>query len=126
MDIFNAIGFRCRRPEKETGKGPDNLCQIQENAFLIIECKNEKTGEFIFKDDNEQLMDSISWFRNLYLDNCIVGIPVLIHKSRIFENHCSPTKDTRIINDEKLVYLKQRIKDFAIAYANAREQGCLR
>lgn len=114
--ILNLIGFVASRPEKETGVGPDDFCSIAEKEFLIIECKNEVVTNTICKHDCNQLNGSFNWFANLYPMG--TGIPIMIHKSNIFEYDCSPRKEMQILTEQLLEKLKYNIKEFAVAFSN--------
>lgn len=59
MQLGEILGATSRRPERETGRGPDVLWLFDTNAFCI-EAKNEKTAP-IFKKDAQQLMLSKQW-----------------------------------------------------------------
>lgn len=113
--VMRLLGFVANRPEKETGKGPDNFCSVSENLSLIIECKNEVKAETICKHDCNQLEGSFNWFNNTYPMRS--GIPILIHKSNVFEYDCSPRKEMRILTMEMLEKLKENVKKFSVACA---------
>lgn len=124
--ILNLIGFVASRPEKETGVGPDDFCSITEKEFLIIECKNEVVTNTISKHDCNQLDGSFNWFSNCYPMG--IGIPIMIHKSNIFEYDCSPRKEMRILTEQLLEKLKHNIKEFAVAFSkrdNFLNHGCI-
>lgn len=113
--VLQLLGFVANRPEKETGKGPDDFCFVSESRSLIIECKNEVKTDTICKHDCNQLEGSFNWFNNVYPMRR--GIPILIHKSNVFEYDCSPRKEIRILTMEMLEKLKDSIKKFSVAYA---------
>lgn len=73
------LGFISERPEKKSGKGPDNLWNTQGKQYWIIESKNQVklSREFISKEEAGQLSNSIGWFRKNYEGD--EGIPVIIH-----------------------------------------------
>lgn len=58
------LGAESNRPDKEFGRGPDNLWIFGEEAF-VIEVKNEKTAA-LSKGDAEQLQSSIQWVEQNY------------------------------------------------------------
>lgn len=58
-ELGQALGAGSSRPEKETGRGPDNLW-IFEDIGLCIEAKSEKSAP-IFKSDAEQLLLAVQW-----------------------------------------------------------------
>ena len=58
-ELGQALGATSARPEKETGRGPDNLWLFDDVA-LCIEAKNEKRAA-ISKSDAAQLVLSLQW-----------------------------------------------------------------
>ena len=67
-DIASVIGIASSRPEAQFGgEAPDNLIAFSNSEYVIIECKNRTTTELISKDDCEQLLSSIQWFKNHYI-----------------------------------------------------------
>ncbi len=114
-DIFIYIGFRAEQTEREYGKGPDDLVILGNKNYLIIECKNETTTETICKQDCNQLNGSYNWFTSTYKENDVVGYPIMIHNSNIFEYACSPNEKIRIITPTSLEKFKKNIKEFVCA-----------
>lgn len=112
--ILNLIGFIATRPEKETGTGPDDFCVISNEEYLIIECKNEVVNDTISRHDCNQLDGSYNWFYNAYPMG--KGIPIMIHKSNVFETNCSPHKEIRIMTEKLLEKLKNNVYKFCIAF----------
>ncbi|MCT7875794.1 MAG: hypothetical protein N4Q11_05920, partial [Lactobacillus iners] len=112
-DIASVIGIASSRPEVQFGgEAPDNLLAFPNSEYIIIECKNRTTTELISKDDCEQLLSSIQWFKNHY----ILGekyIPIMIHNSDTFRTEASPSPDMRIMTPELLDEFSQAIRGFA-------------
>lgn len=113
-NLFNAIGFSASRPEKEFKTGPDNLVALGNGKYLIIECKNEAVNSLISKEYTNQLNGSINWFKTKYEGDDYTYVPVLIHKSNIFNYDASPDPTTRIIDEELIQKICNRIREFAI------------
>lgn len=66
-------------PERQFGKGPDNLWLQKDGPYLVIECKNGSVSQGgISKDDLGQLDQSLSWFEERYGQG-EPKIPVMIH-----------------------------------------------
>lgn len=63
-----ALGFACERPDKELKKGPDNLWNIQDNQYILFECKNEvhEDRAEIVKDETGQMNNACAWFKTNY------------------------------------------------------------
>lgn len=114
-DVFSIIGYGARQPEREVGKGPDDFIILGSGNYLVIECKNETTTDTISKHDCNQLNGSYAWFQNLYQDEQVKCIPVMIHNSRVFGFECSPTSEIRIMTPELLEKFKKNVRGFAVA-----------
>lgn len=95
------IGLNSQRPELETGKGPDVLWKLDNNNFLVIECKNEATQQTISKHYCNQLNGSCIWFETTY-GTSYGYTPILVHHSVIFDYDASPKPNTRIMDGEML------------------------
>lgn len=113
-NLATHLGFSSNMPDSETGKGPDNLWNIGNDIFLVIECKNESQSEYISKSDCGQLCMSENWAKETY------GFekkfyPILIHKSKIFDKSASPNNNFRIITEEKLKELCNNLISFCKA-----------
>jgi len=81
-ELGQTLGFISDRPEKKTGKGPDNLWNIQGKTYWIIECKNQvkSSRSKISKTEAGQLSNSIGWFKEYYETE--EGLPILIHPAK--------------------------------------------
>lgn len=110
------IGYKGYRPEKDYGIGPDNLWQIDDNYYFVVECKNGVTNKTICKHDCNQLNGSIEWFKNNYGIYDKKYTPIMIHIGNQFEYAASPNSDIRIITPSKLELLKKRVREFAYAF----------
>lgn len=106
------IGFDGSMPEKEINKGPDNLWNLGKNTYLIIECKNETTTEYISKKDCGQLEVSINWGKKQFGDDSKC-IGIMIHKSKIMDYSAFPRGEVRIITEIELEKIKNNIVQFA-------------
>lgn len=114
-DTFNLIGYGARQPEREVGKGPDNFVILGGGDYLVIECKNETTTDVISKHDCNQLNGSYIWFKNLYCDEQVKCVPIMIHNSNIFNFECSPNESIRIMTPELLDKFKKNVRAFVVA-----------
>lgn len=114
-DIFVLIGYRARQPEREVGKGPDDFVMLGSGEYFVIECKNETITDTISKHDCNQLNGSYIWFNNLYQDEQVRCIPIMIHNSSVFNYECSPNEAIRIMTPELLSKFKKNIRAFVTA-----------
>lgn len=109
------LGFASSRPEKETyGKGPDNLWDLGNDQYLVIECKTGGKVGTISKKYCNQLGGSVRWFEGEYGDDCQC-VPVMIHQAIIVEAQATPPQSMRIISQTQLEHLKTQIGHFATA-----------
>lgn len=112
------LGFECDRPEKKTGKGPDNLWQISNNSFWIIECKNEvKNDRGISKTEAGQMDTSIGWFNHTYED--CENLPILIHPSRKYTTGAYSSEQLFSIQPDNLDKLKNNVYRFYKSFSNS-------
>ena len=111
-EIGNMLGFNSQRPEKESGKGPDNLWNIESKQFWLISCKNKvKTDRHhIHKKEVNQLSGDINWFKQHY-DGC-TAIPIFIHPSKTLSSDAYINNDAYVIREENLNLLKENIRKF--------------
>ena len=96
------------------GIGPDVFWYLGSLQYAVIECKNEATSKTISKGYCEQLLSSISWFRGKFEEDCKC-IPIMVHPSNVFDKYASPSKDFRMIDEERLLLLKNKLKEFCKA-----------
>lgn len=113
-DLGLLLGFGSQRPDKEyRDGGPDNLWAVGGLKFLVIECKSgvDNDGRLISKDHCNQLLGSASWFRRTYDATCS-HTPIIIQPVNRFTSDASPSADIRVIDDEKLIHIRDRIRSF--------------
>ena len=119
-DVGQLLGFGSQRPDNEyRDGGPDNLWAVGGLHFYVIECKSgvKNDGRLISKDHCNQLLGSVSWFQKNYDVSCSYT-PILIEPVSRFQVDASPTPDVRIIDDEKLITLRENIRSFGRAVAH--------
>jgi hypothetical protein len=108
------LGIPSERPElKYGGEAPDNLFAFSNSEYVVIECKNKTITDDISKDDCEQLLSSIQWFKNKYLLGDEKCIPVMIHNSNIFSKEASPSSYMRIMTPKLLEEFSEAIRNFS-------------
>lgn len=106
------LGFPSQRPEKISGKGPDNLWNITGKQYWIISCKNmiNIDRNFISKHEVGQLRNDIAWFSHEYSE--FVAKPVFIHPSNTLRFDAFLDTKSYVITPQKLETLKQNTKKF--------------
>lgn len=123
MDLAMMLGYIASRPERDYGKGPDDLWALGEGQYLVIECKNETTTTTISKHDCNQLNGSNEWFKNEYHGNGFICHPIMIHNSNIFEHAASPNQAIRIMTPSKLSELNKALIRFSEELARLKDHN---
>jgi hypothetical protein len=114
-DLGLFLGFGSQRPEKEIGRGPDNLWAVGALKYLVIECKSGATkAQAINKHDCNQLNGSMTWFSAQYDQTCS-ATPIMVHPKTTPEFAATLHAETRIIEGDRLAKLIKALKDFAAA-----------
>ncbi len=111
-DLARALGFEAQRPDKEMKAGPDNLWALQENHYLLVECKNEvlSTRSSIYKEETGQMNNHIAWFRANYHD--AVAKMIMIHPAIKLGKGAGFNEHVEMMGDKELRRLKQNIRAF--------------
>ncbi|MFX4083488.1 helicase C-terminal domain-containing protein [Sphingobium yanoikuyae] len=114
-DLGLFLGFGSQMPEEDFGKGPDNLWSVGNLNYFVIECKSGAVkAKAISKHDCNQLTGSMMWFGKSYDKSCS-AVPIMVHKKTKPENAATLHPDARIMTEEKLDRLLERLKAYAIA-----------
>lgn len=101
------LGFKSLRPEKESNEGCDNLWLMENNTCLIMEAKSERLHKnLICKDDIGQLMNSINWFNEKYLNDNTNYYGVTLQYNRRKENGVVINDKIKVIDYEHLENIK--------------------
>jgi len=110
-NLGKLLGFETERPERKYSCGPDNLWQIDDAHYWIIECKNGVISDRgISKTEAGQMDTSIGWFEEKY-EGC-GNIPVLIHPSNKFMQDAYSTKQLYSLQQANLEKLKNNVRNF--------------
>lgn len=112
------LGYTSSRPEQEYNDGPDNLWLSTNNSF-VIECKNEGTSDLFPRKDMEQILHSLVWYKDSFIDEeNVYGI--VFRKSNKLAEDCHAGDNIFSINQEKLDELKRYISTFSMALYEKR------
>ena len=118
-DVGHLIGIGAQRPEKASGKGPDNLWAFSNGVFLIIECKNGATSEQgISKHDLGQLAQSIDWFEGKYTKTASKEA-VIVHPMKKTGPGAAVIEGARVTTEVQLAKLRTALLAFAKALGDA-------
>lgn len=114
-EIGKMIGLATQRPEKDVGKGPDNLWVSENQEYFVIECKNgcNSTSSLINKHDVNQMNGSILWFKEKYQGSDDI-FPLLIHPFSTVSYEATLQSDVRIMDEDNLCSFKKSVKDFIL------------
>lgn len=113
-ETASIIGICSSRPEEDYGGiAPDNLLALGNLEYAIIECKSRTITEEISKHDCNQLLGSIQWFKNHYIDVNLKYYPIMIHNSSEFGEDASPSDDIRIMTPSLLRNFCISVRRFA-------------
>lgn len=118
-DLAALLGFAGQRPERDTGRGPDNLWALTDGTFHVIEAKNEvNEAHPVYKKHAEQLSNAMDWFRQIYGRNA-TAVPILIHSRAMFDKRAAIPTGCRLVTKEKLQALRDAMYNYAAALADA-------
>jgi len=110
-NLGTMLGFKTQRPDKEIKKGPDNLWQIGNDRYWVIECKNEVTANrSISRGEAEQMNTSIDWFKDTY--EGVTYIPVMLHPADCLMDDAYCSGPLWVIQSDNLEKLKQSVYNF--------------
>lgn len=108
VELGEALGATASRPEKQTGRGPDDLW-LFDDVGLCIEAKSEKTAP-IYKTDAAQLALSIEWSKEL-VDMPEKGIvPVFVTNTTVADRDEDVAFGPVLLNESLLFDLVGRLK----------------
>lgn len=110
------LGFASSRPEKLYGTGPDNLWALSADQHAVIELKTGCTTDTIAKKDLDQLGGSVRWDQKQHPD--VTSQAVMLHPSRIIDEHGTAVPNMRVITPAKLDKLKRAVMAYAVALAD--------
>jgi replicative superfamily II helicase len=106
------LGFVTERPDKEWKEGPDNLWLLENNKYLMVECKNQvDTNRIeINKDEAGQMNNAIAWFKKQYGDVKVTR--VLIIPAKTLNRAAGFNEEVKIIRNNNLKRLVADVKGF--------------
>lgn len=122
--LGKVLGFISFRPEKEKYEGSDNLWLMENNVCLIMESKSEKLHKnLISKTDISQLMHSVNWFWEKYLNDNLVVYGVTLQYNRRKETNVTVNDEIKVIDHESLEKLKDSLSKYIsfLSKNNVRE-----
>ncbi|WP_338597003.1 DEAD/DEAH box helicase [Clostridium baratii] len=111
-NVGELLGFESQRPDKMIRKGPDNLWCIDNNEYILFECKSEvqESRKEISKTESGQMNNHCAWFKNQYGDAKVRNILIIPTNKLSYEGDFS--YEVGIMRRNKLNELKRNIKGF--------------
>lgn len=111
--LGECLGFKSIRPEKEKKEGSDNLWVMENDICLVMEAKSEKLSKnLISKSDISQLMHSVNWFNERYINNNLTVYGVTLQYNRKKETDVTVNNEIKVIDNESLEKLKESLQKF--------------
>ncbi|QEZ68492.1 DEAD/DEAH box helicase [Paraclostridium bifermentans] len=106
------LGFNSERPDKKWKEGPDNLWSMENNEYVLIECKNEVNlnRDKISQREVGQMNNSCAWFKNNYGDAKVCRFMII--PTNIFDKAVGFNEDVKIITPKELDSLKRNVRAF--------------
>ncbi|MGY1583249.1 DEAD/DEAH box helicase [Streptomyces sp. MN13] len=110
------LGFVSSRPERQYGKGPDNLWALTSARQAVVELKTGSVTDTIAKRYIDQLGGSVRWLNEHTPE--VKALPVMLHPSRISDGEGTPPTGMRVVTPAKLEKLKEALRQYAAALAS--------
>lgn len=118
-DLADLLGFAGQRPERDTGRGPDDLWALTDGSFHVTEVKNRVDEKHpVYKKHAEQLSNAMDWFRQTYGANA-TAVPVLVHARAMFDKKAAVPTGCRVVTKEKLDALRDALHAYVTGLAAA-------
>ena len=121
-ELSFALGFEGERPDKEWKAGPDNLWALDDNHYIIWECKSEVDSRrsSIHKSETVQMNQSSAWFTKHYKSSKVKRI--LIHPARTLDKSAALTQETHSMDKGSLTKFVQAVRQFFNSFKNVEFQ----
>jgi replicative superfamily II helicase len=113
LDLLGiALGFETQQPDKEWKEGPDNLWLVEDNKYILFECKSEVdlSRSEINKTETGQMNNSISWFEREYGHNTALFFHIIPTKT--ISKAAGYNKEVQIIRENSLRKLTNSVRSF--------------
>ncbi|MFH2070997.1 MAG: DEAD/DEAH box helicase family protein [Elusimicrobiota bacterium] len=110
--LGKALGFETQQPDKEWKGGPDNLWLVEDNKYLLFECKSEvdlKRAE-INKTETGQMNNSIAWFEREYGQSNAVFFQII--PTKIISKAAGYSGDVQIVRENSIRKLRNNVRSF--------------
>ena len=111
-ELSRALGFAGERPDEEWKEGPDNLWALDDNRYLLFECKSEVdvTRAEINKREAEQMNRSSAWFDKHYPGMKVKRL--IVHPAGKVESAAAFTHEVEGMREPDLRRLVKSCREF--------------
>ncbi|MGY3531183.1 DEAD/DEAH box helicase family protein [Bradyrhizobium sp. USDA 4452] len=111
-ELCCGLGFAGERPDKEWKEGPDNLWALDDNRYLIIECKSEVdvNRAEVNKREAEQMNRSAAWFDKHYTG--MQAKRLIIHPAKRIESAAAFTHEVEGVTAADLRKFEKACREF--------------
>lgn len=116
QDLGTALGFSCERPDKEWKEGPDNLWALEDDQYLLVECKSDadpKRAE-IYKSETGQMNTACAWFAKKYKG--AKSSKIMITPAGKLAKGAAFDKDVEVMRQPELQKLVKNARKFFIEF----------
>ncbi|ALZ59322.1 Type III restriction enzyme, res subunit [Bacillus cereus] len=111
-NLAGVLGFESQRPDKEWKEGPDNLWKLNDDTFLVTECKNNVNLERdkITKDESGQMNNACAWFERIYGDKKTKNLMII--STKMVSSAAGFNKSVQIMRSNRLYSLVENVRKF--------------
>lgn len=115
-ELAKVLGFPSQRPDKEWKEGPDNLWKIDDNTYLLVECKNNVDVERneINKEETGQMNNACAWFEKVNGNVAVKNIMIISTKN--VSRAAGFNKPVEIMRESRLKSLNQNVRKFYLEF----------
>ncbi|HDR6247080.1 TPA: DEAD/DEAH box helicase family protein [Bacillus cereus] len=115
-ELAKVLGFQSQRPDKQWKEGPDNLWRLEDNAYLLVECKNNVDAERneINKEETGQMNNACAWFEKI--NGSVPVKNIMIISTKNVARAAGFNKPVEIMRANKLKSLTQNVRNFYLEF----------
>ncbi|MGT2441026.1 hypothetical protein ACU4GH_40400 (plasmid) [Bradyrhizobium betae] len=111
-ELSTALGFVGERPDTEWKEGPDNLWALDDNQYILFECKSEVDilRAEVNKREAEQMNRSSAWFAKHYVGMNVKRL--IVHPAGKIESAAAFTHTVEGVREADLKRLVKATREF--------------
>lgn len=117
-ELAFALGFAGERPDSEWKEGPDNLWALNDNQYLMLECKSQVdvNRAEIHKRETEQMNRSAAWFEKHYQGMRVKRL--IVHPANKIQSAAAFTHEVDGMSENDLKRLVRAVRAFFKSFEN--------